>query len=601
MKKYMVCLFFSFCFFFLIIPNVYAEEYIILNTNKYFRSQPGGTLLTNVVTDGVLLNGSRVIVLDKNGGTGYGCVNPWYKVSYNGNEGYICSSSQVIQETVEVDLNGDFEQQMLSIGFKESYLPYLKALHEKHSNWTFTPLITHLDFEVAAENENIGDISVVDGDDGSLRAVDSSGNYIESDESGWYIASRSTVKYYMDPRNFLSEEYIFMFENLGYNQATQSREVIQSVVDGSFLNTEEYITLLERAARDYQVSPVYLASRIRQEKGTNGGIGTDGAAFHFAIDTQCLAKKGYSDSSSWNAKNDCGTDEWYEGIYNFYNIGAYSTYQSAVIRGLIWGKGGFDSSVTSYMRPWDTKEKAILGGASYITTKFISKGQHTLYLQRFNVSPNATYPNYTNQYMTNVRAHAQEAYKIFKSYRDNNLLNTNYEFLIPVYENMDSESGQIIPDNPKEEPEEIIVMDLGTIVTGAGYKLNNTIVSGIPFNKNKNTLQDELHSIYEQTQILDVKNKYGTSKDGNLGTGDVITLTNGKDTINYTAVIYGDNNGDGNVTILDLLRIQKHLLGNSNLSNIELTASDTNKDGNVNIVDLLRIQKHILGSITIEQ
>ena len=43
------------------------------------------------------------------------------------------------------------------------------------------------------------------------------------------------------------------------------------------------------------------------------------------------------------------------------------------------------------------------------------------------------------------------------------------------------------------------------------------------------------------------------------------------------------------------------ILGSSNLSTYDRRASDTNRDGKVDVVDLLRVQKQILGNSTIEQ
>ena len=61
------------------------------------------------------------------------------------------------------------------------------------------------------------------------------------------------------------------------------------------------------------------------------------------------------------------------------------------------------------------------------------------------------------------------------------------------------------------------------------------------------------------------------------------------------------SNGDGNVTILDLLRCQKKILGNNNLTDNEIMAVDVNFDGKVSIVDLLRIRKQLLGENVIRQ
>ena len=170
----------------------------------------------------------------------------------------------------------------------------------------------------------------------------------------------------MDARNFLSEEYAFMFLNLKYNKETENKNTVKGVTAGTFLNTDEYLNYFMKAASTTSVSPVYLASRVRQEKGVNGGTGTNGASFTFAVDNNCM--RNYANRNSWDAKNNCGTGKTYSGYYNFYNIGAYGSYQSPVIRGLIWGMGGFDNSVSSYQRPWNTKEKAIVGGAEYINS-----------------------------------------------------------------------------------------------------------------------------------------------------------------------------------------------------------------------------------------
>ena len=70
---------------------------------------------------------------------------------------------------------------------------------------------------------------------------------------------------------------------------------------------------------------------------------------------------------------------------------------------------------------------------------------------------------------------------------------------------------------------------------------------------------------------------------------------------NYTVILYGDVNKDGKITVLDLLRVQKHLLGTQTLSGAEKTAADATKDGNLSVLDLLRVQKHLLGTQKITQ
>ena len=604
MKK-LISILLIFVMLFTFIPAVSAKSYIVLNTNKYFREKPGGALITGV-TDGVLVAGTKVDVISTDGDSGYGCKNAWYKVKYNDLEGYICSSDQAIIDIADVDLNGDFEKEMLSKGFGESYLPYLKAIHEKHPNWIFTPISIGVSFDEAVTNESYGEISLVDGTDETLRSKEwpyyQNGTYKQI-EPGWYVASRDTVSYYLDPRNFLSEEYIFMFENLKYNSSIQTEDAVRGVTSGTFLNTNEYINILMKTARTYNVSPVYLASRIRQEKGSTDSISTTGGSFTFSVDNSCLNNLGYaSNIDSWNALNSCGNGKTYSGIYNYFNIGAYSSYQSPQIRGLIWANGGFDASVTTYNRPWNSKERAIMGGTEYIASKYINANQNTLYYQKFNVSPDAVYPIYTHQYMTNIRAHSQEAYSIYKSYKNNNLLNNTYEFLIPVYNNMPNDNEVILPDDDKEE--EIVTtpdIDVNTGVVGSGFKIDGDVISNIFFNTSIDEINSKLSSVNANLKITSYLDRYGNSASGNIGTGDTLVISNGSTTKSYKVVIYGDNNGDGKTSIVDLLRVQKDILGSSNLSTYDKKASDTNRDGKVDVVDLLRVQKQILGNSTIEQ
>ena len=599
-KKYLLIL--TTLIILLLTPSVDAKEYIVLNTPKAFKDSPSGTRIASIGDEGVLLTLSKVVVLEKTNTSGYGCRSNWYKVSYQDVTGYICSSNQSIIEEKDVDLEADFEKEMLAKGFNKSYLSALKNLHEKHPNWIFNALKTNLDYNEAVRNETIGEISLINGTDESLRKKDEYGNYIESvKEKGWYQASAGAVSYYMDPRNFLTDEGIFMFENLQYNKNVQTQDTVKSITANTFMNTNEYLNYFMKAAEKSGASPTYLASRVKQEKGANGSTGVDGAKFTFSKDYECINR--YRNSDNGTILNNCGTDTSYSGIYNFYNIGAYGSYQSPVIRGLIWANGGYDGSVTSYMRPWDSKEKAIIGGSLYIVNGYISVNQHTLYLQKFNVSPNALNSTYTHQYMSNIKAPVSEALTMYKSYKKNDLLDKTYEFLIPVYENMPgvSETPKTDDDKPVTPPEEVPVIKIDDAIIASRYRLNSNYISGIEVNTSKTNLENTLKTIYNGLSVVSLKDKYGNKKNDALATGDVVSISNSKDTKEYKVVIYGDNNGDGNTSIIDLLRVQKYLLGNNNLSDAELIASDVDKDGLITVVDLLRIQKTLLGYNKIEQ
>ena len=540
-----------------------------------------------------------------------GCSKDWYKIKDldDGRTGYICSAQVSVTELSDVDYNGDFEQQMLNQGFTPSYLPYLKTLHQKHPNWTFKAIKTGLDYNSSIGEQYTYGNSLVDGSDESLRSRDSyvydasTGQYLNRGwDNGWYAASWDTISYYMDPRNFLNEQYIFMFETLSYNSSYQTKDGVKTIFKGSYMERYQdfdYAQEFVNAGSAHNVSPLHLASRVSQETGKNGNLATSGAEFTYEIDYNCRSR--FAGQSDWTITNSCGNNQKYSSLYNFFSIGAYGSYKTPSLRGLIWANGGYDQSEKSYNRPWNTKSKAISGGAQYLSNNYISKGQDTLYFERFNVKPGAVNSTYTHQYMTNIRAHASEAYKNYNSYVATNSLGLNFEFLIPVYNNMPNETS--IPTKPpvsKDESVNVPSVSLDTVKGRVGGRYDGSYMSNISIGKTAADLNAAAKSANASASVT-VKSSNGSVKSGVIGTGDKIIISNGQTTSEYTAIIYGDSNGDGKITIVDLLRVQKIILNSVNLSAPYLKAADTNKDGKVTIVDLLRVQKHILGSITITQ
>ncbi|MEG2038389.1 MAG: S8 family serine peptidase, partial [Oscillospiraceae bacterium] len=88
-----------------------------------------------------------------------------------------------------------------------------------------------------------------------------------------------------------------------------------------------------------------------------------------------------------------------------------------------------------------------------------------------------------------------------------------------------------------------------------------------------------------------------------LGTGAKLVLKNSGGTVvdQVTIVVRGDNDGDGNVNINDLVAVKRHILGIESVKSYNFTASDTNSDGKVNINDLVAVKRHILGIESIVQ
>lgn len=311
--------------------------------------------------------------------------------------------------------------------FPESYKPYLRELHEKYPNWVFEPLDTGLDWKTVIDNEfGVKNLVSSSASSSNLKSrlpghYNSATNTFVQMDSGFVVANRLAVEYFMDPRNFLSEDEIFQFERLDFSEITTIADV-ESILKGSFMSDKKityydsegklietekkYSEVILEAGKKYNINPCYIASKIRNEVGADG-----------------------SGSVS-------GTNSAYPGIYNFYNIGATDG-AGAITRGLKWASEG-----TTYGRPWNSPEKSIMGGAQYLAQSYIAVGQYNGYIQKFNVNPNSSKPLYSHQYMTNVTGALSQGYTVYNAYAKTGSLYQSHVFSIPVFKNMTTQNGE---------------------------------------------------------------------------------------------------------------------------------------------------------------
>lgn len=581
--------------------------------------------------------------------------NGFYKISLQFNSyyytGYVSkgTSSKTYVETKTFKVTDGDINQMLTLGFPKSYAEKLAKLKVSHPNWQFVPYIVNATWDevIAGETKYIN-TNLINGSNTSLRNTEDgayvNGKWTEFAGGGWYSASKQTVKYFVDPRNFLNDGHVFMFEVLNFDSGVQTTELLQSLLNGTFMSGNafyyndknekvniSYAQTFRDAGEKNQISSVHLISRVIQEQGS----------------------KGSSLSSGDNSE--------YPGYYNFFNINANGKTTSEVIHnGLAYAK----------KKGWNSPYNAIIGGAALLND-YIKYGQNTLYLQKFDFAGD-TY--YSTQYMQNIRAPYSESYTAYSAYVKNNSLDIKFTFSVPVFKGtMPDKTSLDIKYNEDSSLSKLSVTscNLNPSFTSSAYnytcyvdkKIDNITVNASPtaststvkgtgkFDLNKDVTVLEIivtsaagtTSTYKITvnkvdevvltpdEILakmQISNKGGYISGFDLGsdansfnkllnsvypkavsqisenkvlyTGMNIKITSGI-TSDYTVVIYGDNNGDGVIDILDLLKIQKHLLGVNKLKNAYLNASDINKDGNVDIIDLLKIQKHILNVSKIEQ
>lgn len=86
-----------------------------------------------------------------------------------------------------------------------------------------------------------------------------------------------------------------------------------------------------------------------------------------------------------------------------------------------------------------------------------------------------------------------------------------------------------------------------------------------------------------------------------VGTGTTVRVETGEFFKTYKMIIFGDVDGDGRISILDLAKVKTHLLHITALSNEFITAGDVNKSNNIGISDLLAVKKQIMGLVNINQ
>lgn len=635
---------------------------VVANTNLGVNVRSGAGTSYSVVAK--VYKGQVVYISGEQEGGGLN----WYSVSFtvgsNSYTGWICadyvsvsSASSDSSSAGTAASDNEYVQTLLAAGFPESYCSALLALHEKYPNWQFVPVQTGLDWNTVIQNESVVGRNLIQSSVNDARKSTDSAAYDWAtnswygfDGASWVSASSEYIAYCMDPRNFLDETYIFQFETLEYasyqNAAGVSNILANTFMSGNYTDTDgavrSYADTFVEIGGSLSVSPYHLASRCKQEQGTQG--------------TSSLIS---------------GTYSGYVGYYNYFNVRAYTTSSaSATVNGLAYAK----------QQGWDSIYKSLAGGSSIVADNYVKKGQNTIYFEKFNVVYQSSL--YTHQYMTNVQAAMSEGSTMAKAYTDKTQA---FVFRIPVYVNMPSsavtfsDSGN--PNNWLSSltidgysltpgfsgantayslvvPENVSSINVGATavastsqVSGTGnYSLNYgnntinitcisqsgsartytitvarsqsqaagseiTVADGasvsLAYTTSGNyitgiqpgaTASDILAGVTAQNCTAKLVDASGAEVAGTVGTGCKLLIYTGNTLVQqYEMVIYGDINGDGKVSNVDLVLMQKQILGIGEQSGCYLQAADASGDGGVSNKDFVILQKHILGISQIDQ
>ena len=408
----------------------------------------------------------------------------------------VASVTQLVNyKAIEINAatDNEFEKEMTKQGFPESYKSKLRQIHSEYPKWVFKAMHTDMTWEEAIKNESIVGRNLVTRESISSWKSIETGSYdwanstwATFDGSKWMAASEGIIRYYMDPRNFLDSSNVFQFLQQNYDSSTQVASGVETLVKSTFMesrstgnvSTIETTTTASQVAKGKKgvavnapgiqlgLAPKYVKDANIEFKSPAGiTMEPTPAAVE---DTQPAAQSDNTSSANSSGEEKTyvdmimsaavqsnvnpyvlasmliqeqgvkgtsglisGTTSPYEGHYNFFNIQAYhSGNQTATQRGLWWA-----SQSGSHLRPWNSREKAIIGGAMYYGEKYVHAGQNTFYLKKFNVQGSDPYKH---QYMTYVEAAASEGIKLSRAYTAE-MKAVKLEFFIPVYKEMPNE------------------------------------------------------------------------------------------------------------------------------------------------------------------
>lgn len=504
----------------------------------------------------------------------------WYKISCGNVTGYVSAAYvQLTSSGSQGSSDADFESYMTKQGFPESYKPYLRTLHEQHPKWIFTAQKLGVDWNTALKEECVVGRNLVHSSalaswkSMEKGAYDFNGGYWYGLDGSWVAASKEIIMYYMDPRNFLNDTYIFMFENQSYDPSYQTESGVKTILADTFMSgsytcpdTKKKYTYSQTfmdAAKKSGVSPYHLASRCRNEQGVNG------------------------------APQSLGTVKGYENYFNFFDIQAYATStMTAAEMGCKYAK----TTNPTYLLPWTNQYKSIVGGSIFLGTGYITKGQDTLYLQKFDMVDGGN-GLYYHQYMTCVFGQANEAISLKNAYSQD-ILNSAMEFKIPVYNNM---PDKLCPKPTSSGDNNNYLKSLSVSGTSISPKFDKFTASYTA------KVNAEVSSVTVNANPLGKSAKVSGKGKVSLKTGEntvkvTCTAASGVKrtyTIKITrkaasqTLQQGDVNGDKYLTVVDALLMLRYNAGKTQLDSVQLKRADMNGDGKVDVIDALTLLKKI--------
>ncbi|GFZ34494.1 hypothetical protein CSC2_50200 [Clostridium zeae] len=238
-----------------------------------------------------------------------------------------------------------------------------------------------IDFEIL----KYGIVSYVDSKLGLESFINSEmGLYTKSQvwsNGNWIDATKDQVAYYVNPNNFINDYGIYQFLKLNYVDGI-TVEDLNNVLAGKGVLQGKGAAFIE-AGKTYNINPVYLVAHSLLETGN----GTSALATGITVSA---VHEIFGDENSKLIDVTAPVK-----VYNVYGVAAYDSNPN------LWG------SENAYKQGWSTVDKAIIGGAKFISQSYINSTtykQDTLYKMRWDMLTIYKSPNtlYAHQYATDI-------------------------------------------------------------------------------------------------------------------------------------------------------------------------------------------------------
>ena len=616
-----------------------SQKGVVTGITSYLnvRSSPG----TGYSIIGKLYNNETVTVVGSATGDGI----DWYKIEFDDGYGYV--SAEFIKLIKD---DTDFEKYLTEQGFPESYKDGLRTIHEQHPEWIFVAQHIGPDWATVIKNESKVGVNLVPASSPAEQksfeenAFDFEKNTWKGLDGSWVAASEQIVSWAIDPRNFLDDSYIFQFEKLSY-VSDHTLDGINGILSGTFMTGEypddEFSSFAEaimQAAKQSQVSAYHLASRLKQEQGSKGNPLAHGAVEGYA---------GYYNYFNVGAYDTATNGMYVNGAIYAKNKG-WNTPYKAILGGaeLLAKQYIAKEQDTLYLQKFDVTD----GGNGYYNHQYMTNvfapsseslkmvsaysddlinSPLVFYIPVYKNMPATACPKPTSSRNNNnlLDSLSVSGYPISPSfYRYTTEYSATVEATAPTTVTISAQTSNTTYATVSGTGEFELKEGLNTaalIVTApSGVKRTYTLKITLKIvEEDQPVLNPEIKTEYmigkyitgvaPNTTLADFAEKFSVTNgsfkifgisgyevsDDNLSTAHTLRIynTRGVETASYQIAVIGDNNGDGLITSVDLLRMQRQMLSTMEFKGVYLKACDVNLDGVIDVADLIYEQSYILG------